>query len=414
MVTHIPNSVPLKKVLIGTETIPGTPVTPTARLLGEFSATTTRELSTTPESTGLFMRQATPRRQAATHAGNYTNPELSFEEFAQLLKYSVRGGVSGVDDTETTNGYTYTFSPNLTADAIDTMTVQDGVDGMGFQTAGVRFGEFNLAADAVSTDSFLAWSGTLFHRGRTRLPGYETGIATGGTTSTVVMTSAGWSVNEWQGAYVYIDYGTHIGEVRQVASNTADTLTLSAPVLANAVSTSDVFHLSGLFPVVANPVNEAITIEGSKLFLDIYNPSASSAGTTDVSERVLSLNVTQQLNLNEKRRLPGVIGRVDRGETLLTGTIRFEADRWDEYKAWEENTELSIRWEKIGSVIDATATPNPTTKLARLDIERALVNTITEDADNNNITHSVSFMAYLPASAPPYTFTVKTKQATLA
>jgi hypothetical protein len=224
------------------------------------------------------------------------------------------------------------------------------------------------------------------------------------------MTGAGWVVNDWQGAYVFLDYGTHIGEVRQVLSNTADTLTLGAPVLPGAVGAGDVFYLSGLFPVIADANYESISLEGSKLFLDVYNPSASSIGTTDVSERVLSLNVTHALNLSGKRRLPGIIGRVGRGMRLITGTIRFEADRWDEWKAWEEDTRLSIRWEKEGSIIDPT---EETTKLARIDIEKAVVDTITDDADNNNITHSVAFVGLLPESAPPATFVGKNALATL-
>lgn len=238
-----------------------------------------------------------------------------------------------------------------------------------------------------------------------------TGSLTGGTTPTVnvatttpgsgaltaVMTGAGWTVNQWAGAYVYLDYGTFAGQVRQVLSNTADTLTLGPPNLSSAVTAGDLFHIAGKMPIVPQNDGEVITLEGSRVYLDRYNASVSSIGTTLISSRVLSLNITQILSLARKRRAAGIIGRVGRGARWITGTLRVELDGWDEYTAWEDKAPLSLRWEKDGSVIDATAN---TKKLARIDIERGYFDAFTPDADNNNRTASFSFVSRLADAEP--------------
>ena len=59
---------------------------------------------------------------------------------------------------------------------------------------------------------------------------WERGQATGGTTTTLIDASLGvdraaWAINEWAGYWVYITSGTGEGQIRQVLSNTATTLT---------------------------------------------------------------------------------------------------------------------------------------------------------------------------------------------
>lgn len=56
------------------------------------------------------------------------------------------------------------------------------------------------------------------------------GVATGGTTTTLVDASMGveraaWEANQWAGYWVYVYSGTANGQIRQVASNTGTTLT---------------------------------------------------------------------------------------------------------------------------------------------------------------------------------------------
>ncbi len=71
---------------------------------------------------------------------------------------------------------------------------------------------------------------------------------------------------------------------------------------------------------------------------------------------------------------------------------------------------VSLRIEKTGSVINA---PTNTTKMARIDVERAVWDAWTNDEDNNNMTVSLSFVAALPDTANIATFTAKNRLATL-
>jgi hypothetical protein len=61
---------------------------------------------------------------------------------------------------------------------------------------------------------------------------WERGIATGGTTTTLINAAHGvdfaaWKTNEWAGYWVFIYSGTAAGQIRQIASNTGTTLTWS-------------------------------------------------------------------------------------------------------------------------------------------------------------------------------------------
>lgn len=61
---------------------------------------------------------------------------------------------------------------------------------------------------------------------------WEKGIATSGTTTTLVDASHGvdvanWQTNQWAGYWVFIFSGTAAGQIRQIASNTGNTLTWS-------------------------------------------------------------------------------------------------------------------------------------------------------------------------------------------
>jgi len=52
------------------------------------------------------------------------------------------------------------------------------------------------------------------------------GTATGGTTTTLVVTAAGWAINAWQDMYLEVTLGG-IKNIRKIASNTADTITVT-------------------------------------------------------------------------------------------------------------------------------------------------------------------------------------------
>lgn len=406
-ILNVANEAALKGLMIATESTPGVFKIPTQRMGLDFTATPGKgAMIASADATGTYDRTARVRRSFATPSGNIGGGALSFQELAILSQYALKGGVAGVADANAVQGYTYTFNPSPTADDIETFSALFGVDGLPWEATGVRINEFNIAGNAVGSDDFWTGSGTLFMKDAKRYEGFE-GVATGGTTTTITMTGASWTIDQHKGAFVFLDYGTGVGDVRQVLSNTATALTLETAV-APAPTAGMKFYISAVFPTLPEADFDTITMEGTKLYLDLHNPSASSLGTTDISERVLSFNVTQQLNLANKRRLPGVIGRIGRGAREVTGTIQFEYDRWDEYKKWIEDEEVSIRIEKLGPIIDPTA---GTRQLAQINIERAAFDDWTEGTDQNNMTVNLTFRAL--QNTPPWQIKVVTDMSVL-
>ena len=74
----------------------------------------------------------------------------------------------------------------------------------------------------------------------------DRGVATGAqTTLTLKDTSKTWTVNEWAGCVAYIVTGTNKAEWRTIASNTADTLTLSTAWPTACVAASSVYVILG-------------------------------------------------------------------------------------------------------------------------------------------------------------------------
>lgn len=392
MPRYLPNETDNKVALFGTEVAPGVPVLPISRLRGEWNAQLNRALERTEEATGTFDRFVTPRRQAADPTGSYSESSMSFESFSYLLRYGFAGGGVGVSDGEDIPGFIYSRIP-AAIDDVDTMTIDYGIEGLAHEAAGVRWNEFTISGSAVDTSNpNWQFSGTPHISTITRLPGHFTGVATGVTANTLTMTGAGWTIDEWVGAWVGLEYGSNIGEMRRVLSNTADTLTFESPEVNPLPTAPFPFHIAALLPIVADEDEEVIPVEGTKLFIDGYDPVLKT-GTTDVSERIVSFNATVSSAITAKTRLPGRIGRVGRGTRIISGTIRFEDDRWDERKQWEDNDFISLRIFQEGSVIDPDAGTN---KFAQIDVNKAVWDTITPDEEGSNMTTSISFLAYLP------------------
>lgn len=397
----VPNETANQTFMLATEDQPGVFKTPTARMFIPYTASPgVGAIQRSQDMTGGYDRTAKVRRDFADPSATFGGA-ATFQELALLAQYAIKGGVTG---SASGSGYEYVFAPTFNADDISTFSALFGVDGLPWQSSGNRFDEFNISGDATSTDNSWQIGGTPFLSEAKRFEGFE-GTATGGTSSTLVMTTAGWSVDEHKGAYVFLDYGSGIGEVRQVATNTADTLTVESD-WSNA-PTNEPFYISGLFPTIAIPDYDTIEFEGTNFYLDVYDANSSTLGTTNISDRALSFNVTQTLNLANKRRASGIIGRKGRGAREVSGTLRFEFDRWDEYEKWINNREVSIRIEKEGPEISAGVNHTAT-----IDIERAVFDAWTEDADNNNMTVSLTFVALL--EAPIWELTVLTDLAALA
>lgn len=397
---HVPNEVNQQVILAGFEDGSGAAATPNFRLLGDYTASKSQPLNTRPEVTGSYVRRNTPRRQLPTYSGNYAE-DLTFESAPQLLRAAIKAGATGVAVAGTTGAYDYKKAPSQNRDDIESLSIQSNVEGLGFLSTGVRFPENTITIDADDADGVWKYTSPAWMRSHEPLPDNFEGVATGGTDTTLVMTTAGWTVNQWAGAWVTLDFGSGVGEVRQVVSNTADTLTFSeafdeAPVAGTR------FLVAALFEAgIALPDYEAIPSYGTRVYLD---PVGGIIGTTQILDRVISLNVTTQLNVAGKRFLENkdeLSRRVGRGEMLTTFQLRVEFDRWDEYYAWKNLDEFKLRIEQDGSVLDASPL---TRKLARIDIPRAAWDGPTRDARENNLTITMAGVAFLSTPYVEYHF----------
>lgn len=411
MAIYIPNETSNRIVLAGVETIPGVAVTPDFRLLGEFTASKSAALSRTPEATGGYDRLATPKRGAVSFSGSYSEAP-TYVSLAQLLRVSLRGGDTGTLVSGSTGAYQYTKSPSFDTDDVETMTVQENVPGLGFQATGVRFSDFNISMDADDTGGAWQYSaGQVRMRSYDDLPGAFEGVVTSATATTVTMTGAAFVVDDWVGAYYFANPGSHIGAVRQIESNTADTLTFSTPFEPDEIpEAGDTFRIEAMFPAgLPIPNDEAIASYGTKVFLD----PVGEIGTTNVApHRVISANITVSQTLTDKRFLGNgmdeVSSRVGKGAREVTGQIRLEFDRRDELLQWKNLDEFSLRFEQEGDEIDSGIHNR-----VRIDVPRAVWDDYTRDTRAENLTVTMGWVAYLPPSGNIVTFDVINDQPVL-
>lgn len=168
-----------------------------------------------------------------------------FNSNVKLLSYRVTGS----------------FPPWGIADgtkAWDTPDLTDGVGTPGGAGDGVfEAGTSTAGASNSLTDSSKAWTPNQWaqYSLRTLFPF----TATSGTTTTVTVNGAGWTTNQWQGYEFTRDSDNSKGEV---ASNTADTLTLSASYFRPNMSSGGAFTLSRSGFISSNTAT-TLTMSGS-------------------------------------------------------------------------------------------------------------------------------------------------------
>jgi hypothetical protein len=103
-------------------------------------------------------------------------------------------------------------------------------------TSGTRSGEKSTIA-SVTAPTVLTLGAALtgaLASGDTFVIELPEDVATGGSTTTVIDSTANWIVNQYANQDVIITSGTGVGQRRRIASNTATTLTLAAAVTGNA------------------------------------------------------------------------------------------------------------------------------------------------------------------------------------
>lgn len=392
----------------GTEAILGTSVAPTFRKYADLRLNRTRALADRNEFAGTFFKDYTAVRGAVVVDGTFAET-LTYEDLPIDLRYSVQGGVTGVTDGAATPGYTYTQTPSPTRKDIDFATVEGGVPGMPWTATGLHLPEFTISADIDDTEAAWKWSGSAMALTKD-LKANTTGAATSGTTTTVVKTAAGWTIDQFAGAFVEMTSGTvgNIGKRREILSNTATALTVVA-AFPSAVTAADTFVISGAFTAgIADRTRETIEAPGTKIYLD-----TGTIGTTEITGRIISWSVNYNINSAGKRFMDNTTGysRFGFGATAVTGQIRFEADERDEYDYWIAGTAERLRIKQTGSTIDSGTS---TTKTAQIDVPYIQWDGVSEDDHDNNVTWTMSFRGYVDASAAyPIRFITKNKLSAL-
>jgi hypothetical protein len=403
--TGIRNEIGLRRILAGTETDAGVATAPDYRWYGNLSIDKNAALVRTPEMTGSYDQLVTPRREVPTYSGTY-GENLTFQSFAMHNQYAIAALATGTVDT---TAWTYTHSPHATNDNIASATLQYGVDGQVWRSTGVRHNEYTVTIDTDDADGVWKMSSNLFVRDKTQVVA-DSGTATASTTSTLADTTKTWTVNAHAGAWVFIDFGKGNGEVRQVVSNTATILTLDTPILSGA-PTGKAYRIEGLFQAgVAFATYHSIPVPGTKLFID---PASTAIGVNEIADRMVSFNITVNNGRTGKRfanNTDALSTRTGRGQRLVTGQVRLEFDRRDEYQAYENLSEVGIRVRQTGPTTSASPVD---VQYAQIDVSRAVWDVVAMDERDNNITATFGFVAYLSTGENVVDFKTRTNLSVL-
>jgi hypothetical protein len=388
-ILKIPNDIANETLLAAVEVSPG--VVPAAgwfRFNGQPDINTDFQIQEDQDTTGSFVRKANASRGIPTHSGTWGGT-ASYERLPSQLRAVMKSG--GAPTTSAPPAYTYEKDSAILADDSDTYALIYNVAGDLYRARGVRFSQFNIEGSAADSDANWRTGGTLQMIENDQLPQTEF-TATGGTATTVTLTGAAWTVNQFAGAYIFPDVDTNKPGARLITGNTVDTITVETAFTVTPVS-GNTFLVAGLAPAgVPALTEEKIRFAGTKLFINPYAGNGANLGVTQILQRFIGFNVSWDLNLDPKvfaEDITGNSGVYGRGELVVSGQVRLEADRPDEYRQLKALSELSIRIEQTGSILTGT-----TPKMARIDLPRVMWTQRTRDARNNNKTQTMAFWGY--------------------
>src|SRR5262252_5924189 len=227
-VSSFANERQLEKNQWGTEVILGTPATISYKMYGDLRLTRARPLADRNEYAGTFFKDYSAVRGAIVVDGTYVQ-NCTYEDLPILFRYAVQGAPTPTPDAGPTIGYTYTQKPTASRKDIDYATVETGYPGMPFTATGLHFPEFTISADIDAAEACWMFNANVLALTKALKANSLSTTATGGTTTTIVKTAAGWTVNAYAGAFVELTGGTagNLGQKREVISNDATTLTMA-------------------------------------------------------------------------------------------------------------------------------------------------------------------------------------------
>jgi len=395
--TKVPNDVVNNLLLVGVQTAPGVPAVVTHRMNGNPDIDIAPSVTFDDDANGTYLTKTSPILGIPANTGSWGETAASFERLPSFLRAICRSG--GTPASGSGPDYSYEQTPSLTEDDVDLLTVIFGTPGLLERYTDLRFSELTIAGDVDSSTGAWTVTATAMTGKGEQLIGFD-GVATAGTLTTITMTGAGWTVDQWAGAYVFPHFGDNRAGARRILSNTATAITVETPF--DVAPAAGERFLIGFLPPDDIPllVEEKIKAAGTKLFLD---HGASPLGTTQIKLRFISFSITIALNIenkvfmeNENER-SGVYGR---GSMDITGQVRLEADRPDEFRQLLDGTDLKMRIEKEGTELAPGVR-----KRARIDIQELNWTQRTKDTRNNNKTQTLAFRA--TSAAVPILFATR-------
>ena len=113
---------------------------------------------------------------------------------------------------------------------------------------------------------------------------YENGTATGGTTSTLVKSGAGWTIDAWKGKRLRITSGTNVGKEFEIRSNTSTAITFAPAAdaaIVNEVTYSIVNPLDG-GQALARYITRKVTLNAPSDRLNVYLSTNRPTAGTDI------------------------------------------------------------------------------------------------------------------------------------
>lgn len=388
----IPNEEQLELLYVGREASIGDLVVPTFKLYGKLDLQPDGgELQDNPEYDGSLVEDHNPIWSPQSYRGSYSQI-LTFEDGPLLASWSTRGSITGTSDGNATPGYSWAIRDVLNYIDIDTLSFERGFPGLPFAGTMLYQDKYTIKADVDDSKANWMYDAEVIARSDDLKADGGTQTATGGSTSTVVRTGAGYTVNAFAGCYVRILTGPAAGNVRRILSNDATTLTIDG-VFTAAVANTNTYQVTAPFTAgIPNRTREAIRAPGTTVAVD---PASGVLGATLLSGRVVSFSVSHYRNTEGKQHLDDVdtlSKRIGFGSVRVDGVLRVEFDRREEYDYWRNRAGWKMR---IASPQGAQINTSPATyRSARIDIFNGRFSAPRHETWRKNKVMSLPFRAY--------------------
>lgn len=234
------------------------------------------------------MANLTPKHEGITGASlsgtdgtanrTYT---LTNDNYSSMIEILIQGSPQHESTDFTVNGQIITFVNVIYNDmpisiryfVTDADTLVTG--GMGYCSTGDVYRTAGITSTEISTADVTQQilEAEAFVCRHTKNIYYKTNLdnqtATDAANTTITVSGAGWTANDYANQYVYIISGTGSGQYRKITSNTTDTITVDRAWTTNpaAASTFRIFYVPSDFnPYVDATDSEAYDGNGLKYF----------------------------------------------------------------------------------------------------------------------------------------------------